>query len=309
MKHYSFYILLLVFVIVSCNKVNDPYPPNPDSKYFKNVIEKSVSDTSITFIVIGDWGKQTEPLVSISNQMAEVAEFLEVNYVITAGDNFYNEGVDSISDPLWSVFADNFNQEALQIPWYISLGNHDHFGSVQAQVDYSEIDERWTLPSTFYTLNKSINNEHDSLGMIIIDSYRLRADENELNQLNWIDSVAQSLSTSWKIMIGHHPLYSYGHHGEDFIMQDLLEEVLENNEIDIYISGHEHDLQHLSMNSYTDFFISGTAAIRRETDSGEYSLFSSSEYGFLCIQLSENILKSYFINREGEVLYNYNRIE
>lgn len=141
--------------------------------------------------------------------------------------------------------------------------------------------------------------------MIVIDTYRLREDPSDLDQLDWIDSISYSISTPWKIMIGHPPLYSYGYHGEDILMQDLLENVLEESDIDLYISGHDHDLQHLKSDGITNFFISGSAAKTRDTDTGELSLFSSSEHGFLTIQLSRHILHSYFINKEGEVIYSY----
>jgi predicted phosphodiesterase len=135
----------------------------------------------------------------------------------------------------------------------------------------------------------------------------LRVDENELNQHFWIDSAAQSLNTRWKIMLGHHPLYSYGYHGSDETMQLLLEDILNENEIDVYLSGHDHDLQHLKANGFTEFFISGSAAKLRDTETGPLSLYSLSKYGFLSIRLSKYLMECYFIDKDGIVLYSFKK--
>jgi hypothetical protein len=34
-----------------------------------------------------------------------------------------------------------------QIPWYIVLGNHDHYGDVDMQIAYTQKSERWECPS------------------------------------------------------------------------------------------------------------------------------------------------------------------
>ncbi len=45
---------------------------------------------------------------------------------------------------------------SLQVPWMISLGNHDWYGgSVQPQVDYTNLDPYWTLPTNYFTFRKA----------------------------------------------------------------------------------------------------------------------------------------------------------
>ena len=48
------------------------------------------------------------------------------------GDNFYDSGVTSVTDPLWKT--DYFNlyplsKPALQVPWYAIVGNHDYYNT------------------------------------------------------------------------------------------------------------------------------------------------------------------------------------
>jgi acid phosphatase len=300
----SIVYILVLFCLISCVRKTDEIVTQFDP-HFKNVIPIVSEDTTTTFIVIGDWGYEGDGLQAVSEQMNELASYIQIDFIATLGDNFYPEGVLSTTDPNWDIFTDNFAQDALQIPWYISIGNHDHLGNEQAQVDYSAIDDRWTFPYFFYEFKRSINYSGDSLGVIVIDSQRLRSNPNSLNQLNWIDSVADASNTPWKIMMGHHPLYSYGYHGSSELMQGLLEETLNDNKIDLYLAGHDHDLQHIKTNGYTEYFISGSAGKIRDTDTGEYSLFSLSDYGFLTIRLSSKTLTCYFIDKEGKVVYSY----
>lgn len=305
-------IFLISFFLFSCNRKRDQElesTPNVLTDYFKDQIPKASSDTCLTIIVIGDWGYIGGDMLLVSLQMAALADYLGIDYIFTAGDNFYESGVSSVDDPLWSVYTDNFNESSLQVPWYVSLGNHDHLGNIQAQIDYTQIDERWNLPSAFYDKNFPLNSQGDSLGLIVIDSKALLVNASNMNQIEWIGDKAQNLETNWKIMIGHHPLYSYGYHGQNTTMKLLVEELLYENEFDMYIAGHDHDMQHIKTEGYTHYFVAGSTAKIRPTSDGQYSLYSSSEYGFMLLRVSKHVLQSYFINSDGDVLYQFKNVK
>jgi hypothetical protein len=50
------------------------------------------------------------------------------NYVTVSGDNFYNDGVVSVDDPLWNDSWRNVydGDNIGDLTWYVSVGNHDH---------------------------------------------------------------------------------------------------------------------------------------------------------------------------------------
>lgn len=47
-------------------------------------------------------------------------------------------------------------------------------------------------------------------------------------------------------MIGHHAIRSIGHHGDTEELTQQILPILEANEVDVYLNGHDHCLQHIS---------------------------------------------------------------
>lgn len=302
------YFLITVVILSACNRnpiTPEPKPVLPPPPHFRVGIDSAGTDTSLTFIVIGDWGLDNFTLDQVVIQMDSVAQYLSPRFIVTTGDNFYEDGVDSVTDPLWSVYTDNFTAPSLDIPWYVTLGNHDHRGSTQAQIDYTLIDNNWTLPFNFYKKVEAVNQTSDSVDLIFYDSFLLRSWPDSLNQLNWIDSTLAQSNNKWKLFFGHHTIYSYGLHGNDPSLISSLENKFDALPIDAYICGHDHDLQHIQRPSGVDYFVSGSAAKLRATDTGPGSLFALSKAGFLVVRLSSSKVEYYFINTEGEMIYEY----
>merc|ERR1712187_647429 len=63
-----------------------------------------------------------------------------------------------------------------------------------------------------------------------------------------LGSKLSSSNATWKIVFGHHPLYTQGkrHHTEAQILREQcgLDEVLAKNLVSAYFCGHEHVFQH-----------------------------------------------------------------
>ena len=101
------------------------------------------------------------------------------------GDNFYNTGVTSVTDQLWT--KDYFNlyplsKPALQVPWYAIVGNHDYYNTlnpaqarVQAQINMTTSAlnkyKRWNMPANHY--NKVFLFGGASVEIFFIDTVRM----------------------------------------------------------------------------------------------------------------------------------------
>ena len=49
----------------------------------------------------------------------------------------------------------------------------------------------------------------------------------------------------WNVVFGHHPVYSQGSHGDTDLVQQFIWKVLFEQEVDFYLSGHDHHLNAL----------------------------------------------------------------
>jgi tartrate-resistant acid phosphatase type 5 len=123
----------------------------------------SSSSSSLNFLAIGDWGGiDIPPYYKIGQKktalgMGKVASKMNSTFVIGLGDNFYTKGVNtSHSNRFQVTFQDIYNDTSLiSIPWYIIGGNHDHYGNISAQIDYTNqlnnTNKRWQFPSLYHS--------------------------------------------------------------------------------------------------------------------------------------------------------------
>ena len=100
----------------------------------------------ISFFALGDTGKSTSRRRRVVRGMVDQASRTRLDFVMLLGDNFYESGVRSVNDRLWQrEFERPFGELELRVPFYAALGNHDHKGSIQAQIDYSRLNPRWRI--------------------------------------------------------------------------------------------------------------------------------------------------------------------
>ncbi len=279
---------------------------------------RSFAADGISFIAIGDWGRQgSENQTAVAEQMSVWAMDNKANFVISLGDNFYENGVTSTGDPLWRVsFEDVYTSQYLQIPWYAALGNHDYHGNVQAQIDYSKSSSRWKMPARFYAFTEKLDDGSTVLFVIMDTSPISRSDDESKTlfseditkidnniQYNWMDSVLTHTDAKWKIVCGHHPVISGGYHGGQVEMQQEVEPVFVKDKVDAYICGHDHDMQHLKRKGI-NYFVSGAGSEPRNCEDTNYTYFFAPKTpGFLGIHLSSGELRASFTDKSGNELY------
>jgi acid phosphatase len=276
---------------------------------------------ALHFVVIGDWGRRGRPdQRQVAAQMAATAQSLGAAFVISAGDNFYDDGVASTDDPHWrQSFEDVYQAPSLQAPWYVVLGNHDYHGNCQAQLDYAAAHPRWVMPARYYTQGRALGPS-SRLDLIFLDtspmvkSYRegdqiehpnLRANvltQDFSAQLQWLEQTLAESKADWKIVVGHHPIYSGGIHGDQ---PELIEQVLpllQRYRVPAYFCGHDHDLQHLKAGE-VNLFVSGGGSEHRANHDVPQSQFGKSSSGFMAVSLGKDGLMVRVIDDSGNQIY------
>ncbi len=261
---------------------------------------------AVRFLVVGDWGTGSGFQKRVADQMCLKAASERAEFVISTGDNIYNRGVDSLNDPQWKTkFEDIYACDALQIPWYAVLGNHDHRGNIQAQIDYHAKSPRWNMPARYYTFRKTASNG------VFIDFFAIDTDplitanwDFCTEQERWLKAALQKSDARWKIVVGHHMVRSYGGYGDQQILIDRIKPLLDEFKVDLYMNGHDHDIQYIK--NPTDAFyclVSGGGGEGRDTGYGDHTIFAMTNGGFNYIAVSESHLYCEFINIEGKTLF------
>lgn len=280
----------------------------------------------LSFLAIGDFGRHGAfTQKEVARDMGAIAEILDLNFTISVGDNFYPTGVQSTQDYQWiSSFETIYTHHLLHEPWFVALGNHDYEGNVQAQIDYSHISRRWEMPDRYFERLIEIDNGK-FLQLLIIDTNPFIAkyqsnpekysginEQNTQEQLRWIETKLSRDNPEiiWKIVVGHHPLYTGGKRKKDRETEDTrnsFEALFEKHHVDAYICGHEHDLQIIKKeNTKLTQFLSGAGSELRETGKTEGSLFAAAVPGFIAFTLTPTILKAYVIQsdeKDFKILY------
>ena len=276
------------------------------------------AEATLNFVLIGDWGRRGhDDQQRVADQMGQSAAAIGSRFTISMGDNFYENGVTGIDDPQWqSSFETIYTAAALQSPWKVILGNHDYRGNVQAQLDYSRHSPRWQLPARYYQLTETLPDGSAADFFYLDTSPFIRkyigsktdiSGQDTDAQLAWLDAALTKSTARWKIVIGHHPVYTalddsdgYDHDQPDLIAR--LNPLLVKHSIPLYICGHDHCLQVVQVAGITHV-VNGAGSQTYDPGAAIRGGFASGAHGFMTIALGASKLDFALIDMHGTTLY------
>jgi len=281
-----------------------------------DLFAESAPAGGLNFLVFGDWGRSGESDQSqVAEQMAKAAKDMGAKFIISVGDNFYENGVASVDDRQWKTsFEDVYHAESLQIPWQAALGNHDYRGDCDAQIAYGKISPRWKMPARYYVQSRQIDAS-TTADFFYLDTtpmsktnhgdskaYVIAAAQDVPKQLAWFKDALAKSKAQWKIVIGHHPIYSGGEHGDTPELVENILPLLHEHKVQAYFNGHDHDLQHL-MAGEVNLFDSGAGSQVRATKQTEHTKFAQACSGFTAVSLQAGKMDVRMIDNHGTTVY------
>ncbi|KAK4488945.1 hypothetical protein RD792_004736 [Penstemon davidsonii] len=282
-------------------------------------------DGTLSFLVVGDWGRRGDFNQSeVAFQMGKIGEKLDIDFVVSTGDNFYDDGLKGENDPNFlDSFSNIFTAKSLQKQWFSVLGNHDYRGDAVAQLSSSlrKIDSRWFCLRSF-VVNAEIaelffvdttpfvndyftipEHTYDWRGVTPIKSYTA-------NVLKDLELALKKSRAKWKIVVGHHAIRSIGHHGDTRELVQRLLPILQAYNVDLYMNGHDHCLERISDHkSPIQFLTSGAGSkawrgdVKLTNDEGVKFFYDGQ--GFMSVQLNKKNLEIVFYDVFGRVLHRW----
>ncbi len=266
----------------------------------------------IRFIALGDAGTGSRSQQEVADAAAVVCARDGCDFATYLGDNFYPSGVTDIADVQW---IDKFETPyaALGFPFYAVLGNHDYGGGgggydvtrAQAQVDYTSVSSKWVMPDLFWSESMGEATFFGLDTTALVMGFGAPQDA-------WFPGARAASTTTWNIVLGHHPYLSNGPHGNagaydgmpgsgndvaTFFADHLC------GEVDVYLSGHDHSLQWLEPSCGVQLLVSGGGFAGSSLLGTNPTSFEDATAGFLWVELDGNTFTGVFYDRTGAELY------
>ncbi len=199
-----------------------------------------VAAPKVRFIAFGDAGRGNDNQNAVGAAMAQLCQLKGCDFALETGDNFYETGVGSVTDPQWQS-AFELPYKDLNIPIYPALGNHDNANTEVGeglnnargnfQVDYTASpgsSGKWQMPARYHSFTAPLNapaGAAPTVEFFCLDSSPLTATVLNLNepafnyltygptQMQWFQAGLMASKAKWTIAYSHHPYISNGEHG------------------------------------------------------------------------------------------------
>jgi 3',5'-cyclic AMP phosphodiesterase CpdA len=245
-------------------------------------------------LVTADFGSGNRQQRSVAGQMAALHRRDPVDLVILGGDNIY-------AGPGWrdgdlkgvaATFERPYRELiASGVPFHAVLGNHDirtANGNPQLSYPGFGMKGRWygvrRGPVEFFMLDTNGNTDWT-------------------RQLRWLDGALMASSAPWKVVVGHHPIYSAGHYGDDARLIARLGPILARHGVQLYINGHEHNYERTRAIAGTTYLtVGGGGASLRPVTANSRTARAASVHSFVELIVNGRSLTINGIDSQGQLL-------
>lgn len=260
----------------------------------------------VSFLAVGDTGDGRDGQRKVAGEMERDCATRGCDFVTLLGDNLYPAGATSPDD---DAFRRLFEEPYARIdrPFFAAIGNHDegHAGMGlswergDVEVAYGARGGKWRMPARFYAVR------FERLDLVVLDTDSLMfdrfVDEQRTSVRRWLDGSR----APFRVVVGHHPLRSAGKHGNaghydqlpsvtpvaagrsvrDFVEAEVC------GKADVYLSGHDHNLQHLAEACRgTELVVSGAGGSVARLVGGAETRFAKAALGFFRVEVTDEAL-------------------
>jgi predicted MPP superfamily phosphohydrolase len=270
---------------------------------------------AISFFALGDQGtgEVTQWLVAAAMEKAAAREG-KLDFVVLLGDNFYLNHQLTTDSPEWEQrFERVYSGDYLStVRFYAVLGNNDYeHGSNYAQLEYAKKglgSNRWQMPASFYSHDFGMVDGRPLMRVVFLDT-NLQG-EKLLEQAKFIRErfSKEQGNPIWKVVVGHHTLRSFGkHHKDQGSARSTLLTAMQDVNVDLYLSGHDHNQQVITFDKEPLYIVNGAGGQTsyEQQETSENLRYFSTGHGFAGIKIDTSSLKLDFYDSGAKVVASY----
>lgn len=276
-------LLALLLALGACSPAQPASRPAPAPSTLSPT--PTAPAVALRFAAVGDFGDGS----ANERQVAEaiVAEHGQrpLDLLLLLGDMVYPNGDPSEVDkkfltPYASVREEGIDTAAV-------LGNHD------IKTDADAIADAFGMPARFYAFSRGG-----------VDFFALDSSTGAIAapQLRWFESALRRSTARWKVAFMHVPAFSAGQHGPNVALQRALVPLLDRYDVDLMITGHDHDYQRSEPIRGTVHIVSGGGCCPRPVGTSSYTARAITALHFIVIEATAERLSLTAIRVDGTVI-------
>jgi hypothetical protein len=154
------------------------------------------------------------------------------------------------------------------------------------------------MPATHYTFTAG------PVQFFAIDTIEMSDSVLPNKELAWLDVEIAKSHARWKVVYGHYQIYSATRGDERNLIDRLLP--LLRNRVDVYLCGHDHNLQELKPEDGVHFFVSGgggAGVYPFRQPNYIHSQFKQEQYGLTVLDADQDHILLRFVDLNGKEIY------
>ncbi len=245
------------------------------------------SKDTLRFLAVADTGSGDANQRAVGQQMAAVHQRRPVDLVVLGGDNIYPSGnLAMVETTFQEPYAGLLRAK---VPFHAVLGNHDiRTANGTPQVSYPPFG----MKGRYYSLRRG------PVEFFMLDT-NVNADWQR--QISWLRTVLARSRAPWKVVVGHHPIYSSGFYGNDPQLGAKLTGLMRRHGVRLYINGHEHHFERSKpIDGITYLVVGGGGASLRPVVASPTSAKAASVFSFAEIEAGPRELKLWAWDKNGK---------
>ncbi len=243
-------------------------------------------DEAVSFVAMGDLGKQSPDQYALVDQLEQVA----YDFVVITGDVAYDNGKRSeLQRNVFEVYGDLMQH----VPFFPTTGNHDY--RTQNAAPFREAFALFENGGPA-GLERWYSFDWGPVHVAVIDTEKL-----EQAQLDWLNADLAAADRPWTIVVGHRPPYSSGSHGSDKNVRELFVPIFERHGVDLVLMGHDHHYERTeSIDGVVYVVTGGGGRGTRPVDRNAYTAFADDVAHFLWLEANTTDLRMVAVDATGQ---------
>ncbi|MEH1823142.1 MAG: metallophosphoesterase [Nostoc sp.] len=244
-------------------------------------------DLLLRFVSVADTGTGAKGQYAVARAMNAYHKQNPYDLVVLAGDNIYNNGeIEKINEVFERPYQPLLKQG---VKFQACLGNHDiRTANGDLQVKYVGFN----MKGHYYTFRR---------GTVQFFALDTNGNADWENQLSWLEKELSISNAPWKVVFGHHPIYSSGQYGSNPDFIKTFTPLFKKYGVQLYINGHEHNYERTRAIDGTTYLICGAGAGNRPVGRSEWTGYSTSDLSFASYEVYKDRIEISAIATDNRV--------